>query len=140
MSEPLHIPPISVEERVRLLLDDLAMSIYEAQQIAEGLYAADMEEIYRLAQLGETLHAQIDELAAWIIENIPGEPSQSEGAVECAIRIMAIQKEAINESVKLTVRQAEDLQRAREAYIAATNPGIDMDEVRRTRTISREGS
>lgn len=31
---------------------------------------------------------QIDVLAAWIIENVPGEPSKSEGAVETAIRLL----------------------------------------------------
>ena len=32
---------------------------------------------------------QIDKLASWIIRNVPGEPSQSEGAGDCAIRIIS---------------------------------------------------
>ena len=95
----------------------------------------------------ESLDSQIERLAKWIIENIPGEPSMSEGAVDCAIRIMGLQKQAINGAVKLTVAQVEEIDwlKAEQenvclAYIEASNPGIDMDEVRRTRAISREGS
>lgn len=36
----------------------------------------------------EHLANQIDTLAGFILKNVPGEPSQSEGAVECAIRII----------------------------------------------------
>jgi len=36
----------------------------------------------------ETLQSQIDRLARFIMEEVPGEPSQSEGAVDTAIRIM----------------------------------------------------
>ena len=31
---------------------------------------------------------QIDELARFILEEVPGEPSRNEGAVECAIRLI----------------------------------------------------
>ncbi len=31
---------------------------------------------------------QIEKLANFIMSEIPGEPSQSEGAIDCAIRIM----------------------------------------------------
>ncbi len=41
------------------------------------------------------LTEQIKELACFIMGNIEGEPSQDEGAVECAIRIMREQKERI---------------------------------------------
>jgi hypothetical protein len=37
----------------------------------------------------ESLHSQVDRLGTFIIENVPGEPSQSEGAIDCAIRILA---------------------------------------------------
>jgi len=40
-----------------------------------------------LAQRND-LAAQIDRLAKWIIENVPGEPSQSEGAIDTAIRLL----------------------------------------------------
>lgn len=36
----------------------------------------------------EPLPAQIERLASFIMEHVPGEPSQSEGAVDCAIRII----------------------------------------------------
>jgi len=39
---------------------------------------------------------QIERLAEFIAHNIPGEPSQSEGAVDCAIRIMTSQREGID--------------------------------------------
>ena len=38
---------------------------------------------------GELVEAQIDRLATFIMENIDGEPSQSEGAVDCAIRLLS---------------------------------------------------
>jgi hypothetical protein len=41
------------------------------------------------------LGAQIDALARYIMEHVPGEPSQDEGAVDCAIRIMRTQAEKI---------------------------------------------
>ncbi len=34
----------------------------------------------------------IDDLATFILENVPGEPSSSVGTVECAIRIMTKQQ------------------------------------------------
>ena len=33
-------------------------------------------------------HAQIEELGRYILEEIPGEPSQNEGAIETAIRLL----------------------------------------------------
>ncbi len=36
----------------------------------------------------ETPTEQIDKLAKFIMAEVPGEPSESEGAVDCAIRIM----------------------------------------------------
>lgn len=38
--------------------------------------------------MSKTLQQQIDRLARFIMAKIPGEPSRSEGAVDCAIRIM----------------------------------------------------
>ena len=35
-----------------------------------------------------TLEKQIDKLAKFIMGNVPGEPSRSEGAIDCAIRII----------------------------------------------------
>ena len=36
----------------------------------------------------ETAEQQIDRLARFIMEEVPGEPSQSQGAVDTAIRII----------------------------------------------------
>lgn len=55
-------------------------------------YAADgehdMEPIYAAAEAYLRLREQIDELADFIMAEIPGEPSQSEGAVDTAIRLL----------------------------------------------------
>lgn len=37
---------------------------------------------------GESLESQVDRLANFIIQNIPGEPSQSQGAIDTAIRLL----------------------------------------------------
>lgn len=47
----------------------------------------------------------IDALAKWIMENVPGEPSQNEGAVDCAIRIM---DSALAENARLKEVQDRD--------------------------------
>ena len=60
--------------------------------------------------VSETLMDQIDRLANWIMANVPGEPSKSEGAVDCAIRIM--------ESNRRAESKARD---ARELLQAAVN-------------------
>lgn len=40
---------------------------------------------------------QLDKLAKFIMDEVPGEPSESEGAVDCAIRII---REHLKESAK----------------------------------------
>ena len=37
----------------------------------------------------ESLAEQVNRLAEWIVASVPGEPSQSQGAIDTAIRIMA---------------------------------------------------
>lgn len=37
---------------------------------------------------GESAGAQIDRLATFILQNVPGEPSQNQGAVDTAIRLI----------------------------------------------------
>lgn len=39
------------------------------------------------------LRSQIEKLADWITENMPGEPSRSEGAVDTAIRLLSRKQE-----------------------------------------------
>lgn len=49
---------------------------------------------------------QIDRLAVHIVENIPGEPSRSEGVVDTAIRLLNEQRDAIHhltEAIRFTV-------------------------------------
>lgn len=36
----------------------------------------------------ESLGSQVERLARFIMEEIPGEPSQNEGAIDCAIRLL----------------------------------------------------
>ena len=38
--------------------------------------------------MSETAQQQIDRLARFIMEEVPGEPSQSEGAIDTAIRLI----------------------------------------------------
>ena len=60
-----------------------------------------------------TSKEQINELANFIMAEIEGEPSQDEGAVECAIRIMKEQRDQITELEKLVI---EEKQRIRNKY------------------------
>ena len=53
------------------------------------------EEVAAMIDVIEALHKQIDRLAQFILTEVPGEPSQSEGAVNCAIRIMQHQRTQI---------------------------------------------
>jgi len=43
------------------------------------------------------LKAQINKLAKFIMEKVEGEPSENEGAVDCAIRIIRTHQQALNE-------------------------------------------
>jgi hypothetical protein len=48
----------------------------------------DGEEVDGLEKKVETAEEQIDRLAKFIMGEVPGEPSESEGAVDCAIRLL----------------------------------------------------
>ena len=48
----------------------------------------DGEDVNGLEEKVDTAEEQIDRLANFIMSEVPGEPSQSEGAVDCAIRII----------------------------------------------------
>ena len=76
----------------------------------------------------ESLDSQIDRLAKFIMENIPGEPSQSEGAVDTAIRIMASALTRID----LLVSQREQLTSAVNVYRARAEAAeADLDTATR---------
>ena len=104
-----RIPPWSVERLKQELMNNPDISAYDAEAMATEMYAANMESIYNLARLGESLSQQVEELAKFIFFNIPGEPSASEGAIECAMRIMGAQKAVIDGAAKLTAIQAEEI-------------------------------
>ena len=61
---------------------DIFSAIYEPADIDAG----DSPEPEREAR--PSLSSQIDKLASFIMKNIPGEPCQSEGAVDTAIRLL----------------------------------------------------
>jgi len=48
-----------------------------------------------VATTKKELQEQIDKLANFIMAEVDGEPSESEGAVDCAIRIIAGQQEQL---------------------------------------------
>lgn len=50
------------------------------------------DTIKYLKEQNDALASQINRLAEFIMQHIPGEPSKSEGAVDCAIRIMTEQQ------------------------------------------------
>ena len=108
-----RIPPWSVERLKQELMNNPDISAYDAEAMATEMYEANMEAIYNLARLGETLSQQVEELAKFIYFNIPGEPSASEGAIECAMRIMRAQKAVIDGAAKLTAIQAEEIEMLR---------------------------
>lgn len=47
-----------------------------------------VDDAARLAE-NESLESQVNRLATFIMENIPGEPSQNQGAIDTAIRLLA---------------------------------------------------
>lgn len=56
----------------------------------------------------ESLNKQVERLAMFIVEEVPGEPSAPEGAIDTAIRIMKEQKHKIQ---KLTEVNEELIER-----------------------------
>ena len=50
--------------------------------------ALPLASVEQPGPVGETLRSQIERLGQFITEEVPGEPSQSEGATDCAIRWM----------------------------------------------------
>lgn len=76
-------------------LRDLAMQLraYRAALSAAPGVCSHLENYLHLEK-------QIEGLAAFILDKIPGEPSQSEGAVECAIRIIRTLQAELAEATK----------------------------------------
>jgi predicted HAD superfamily Cof-like phosphohydrolase/BMFP domain-containing protein YqiC len=67
---------------------------------------------------GLELSTQIDKLANWIMDNVPGEPSQSEGAVDTAIRIM----DSFQHS-DLDMQHREEIHKLEQQLVAARAEG-----------------
>ncbi len=64
------------------------------------------------------LSSQIDTLANFIRREVPGEPSQSEGAVDCAMRIIRTQQATIADLQGQVEAWHKRVQEADEAYYA----------------------
>lgn len=74
--------------------DEVITNIEEAEKSleaalrSEGAAMKADETIAEISADRDDLRRQIRELAEFIMGSIPGEPSQNEGAVKCAIRVM----------------------------------------------------
>ena len=78
--------------------------VYDADK---ALQIADNARLDAIGQRDE-LQAQITKLADFITANIPGEPSQSAGAVDVAIRIMTEQRHAIYQAGRRIAKWVND--------------------------------
>lgn len=81
--------------RVKATSDELSRYIERCRELSDGgeyswwsRLAEILSALAEPAGEAEPLSAQIERLASFIMEHVPGEPSQSEGAVDCAIRII----------------------------------------------------
>ena len=105
-----RIPPKTAGEIAQELMDaDSSISHYDAQLLAGDLYRSNMEEIYRLARIGEEC---VHEKHVEEIERLRSD---------------------LANMYRHSREQNEALDKMHLAYIAASNPGIDMDEVKRIR-------
>jgi hypothetical protein len=86
-----------MEQSVELTAEQEARDMLErcGWEEAQDASASDVVEVANLMserhahqQAMQGLQGQIDQLAKFIMANVPGEPSQSQGAVETAIRII----------------------------------------------------
>ena len=59
-----------------------------ASGILNNLYPMTIERLATLLREKEEAEGQIKQLADFIVAEVPGEPSQSQGAVETAVRVM----------------------------------------------------
>ena len=98
----------------------------EEQRLADLLEVDDEIEVINICDKHEIenecpycaldeAREQIDKLANFIIDEVDGEPSQSEGAIDCAIRIIKAERQANKEHLRqITVLEEEvvELQRA----------------------------
>jgi len=80
------------------------VTIEEIRSVCGGDYSL-AEQVEELIDRDRAdLKGQIDDLASYIMDHVPGEPSQNEGAVYCAIRVMEKQAEEIKQYQDLVRR------------------------------------
>ncbi len=84
MMAPKDTPVLSDTERVRLIRIECTSNIYPSNENAHAL----LREYDKALIANAGLSDQLRKLADFIMANVPGEPSQNEGAVDCAIRII----------------------------------------------------
>lgn len=83
-----------IEQKMRALLDEATIASPSATE-----WAIQRLALRRAIEQHEAIEAQIDRLASFIMHCIEGEPSQSQGAVDTAIRIMTEQATTIGEQL-----------------------------------------
>ncbi|HEU01415.1 hypothetical protein LCGC14_0273180 [marine sediment metagenome] len=75
---------------------DGLLQLADSYQTKDPEFADDLRNRVRSLdpglRLGEPLGSQIDRLASFIIAEVPGEPSESDGAIDTAIRIIRSQR------------------------------------------------
>ncbi|KPK19754.1 MAG: hypothetical protein AMJ70_08510, partial [Dehalococcoidia bacterium SG8_51_3] len=90
----------------------------EEQRLADLLEVDDEIEVINICDKHEIenecpycaldeAREQIDKLANFIIDEVDGEPSQSEGAIDCAIRIIKAERQELKRLNKY-IRQCEE--------------------------------
>lgn len=90
---------------------------------AERLRVSQKETADAQATIAD-LHGQIDKLANFIMREVPGEPAKSEGAVECAMRVISVLQQRVaqleQECARLKGRYERTYGRAANAEQALT--------------------
>jgi hypothetical protein len=94
------------KEQVRRMREDasetlrLLGKVVKQKDELECTQEVQRRQIQASAAHAEKLVEQIDRLAEFIMAMVPGEPSLSEGAVDCAIRVMRKWRYAIEDALK----------------------------------------
>lgn len=98
-------------------IDNMTAGLVRADQVSglqkritelEAALAGATETAFAQARAHGELDHQINKLASFIVTDIPGEPSASEGAIDAAIRIMSEQRAAINQAARRLSKWVKD--------------------------------